>query len=103
PVVNQERKVAVVLRDRRFLFRILDRDHPLRIVVGAEEVLRRDGETLEDAAADHGTSFVIASARNEGVAIQLAGSLRRSAPCKESRVREFVGPLPPAQYPRSPG
>ena len=51
---DEEGEVAVVLRQDGALLGILDRDQPRRVVEAAHEVFRGDGETFDDAGAEHG-------------------------------------------------
>src|SRR5205823_10628330 len=52
-VVNEERKVPVILGKRNALLRILHGDQPVLLEITSGEVPRRDRHSLEYACADH--------------------------------------------------
>src|SRR5437868_2795111 len=52
-VVNEKREIAVILRKRNTLFRILHRDQPLLVEITSDKVPRSDRHSLEYARADH--------------------------------------------------
>src|SRR5438128_2219534 len=52
-VVNQDRKVAVVLRQRNSLLRILHRDQAVLLEITSDEVTRRNRHPLEYARTNH--------------------------------------------------
>src|SRR4029077_19577034 len=55
-IVNEERKIAVVLRQWVALFRILHRDQAILFEVTADEVPRSDSHPLENSDTNHMTS-----------------------------------------------
>src|SRR5712691_8592865 len=60
-VVNQERKVAIVFRQRNALLRVLHRDQALLHEITSDEVPGRDCHPLKYARPDHGSLKVKAS------------------------------------------
>ena len=53
PIVNQKRKVPVILRERISLFRILNRDQSLLVKIAARKIPQRDRHSLQNSHADH--------------------------------------------------